>query len=326
MTDLLSTPDRAATDPVAAARGLASLLLSIHRDARREARSLPRPEEHAAAARGFRDAMQACAEAEAGFGEYDLAAVRARVRAQLNPWFLRSRYWNRAYVKPHGYAGDFRMLEWIYDLERSECSDPTQPAVVNVLDRLFAGLHSAHSVWRRRTWFARLVSERVERSSRPVRVLDIACGGSRYLRDVIDGRLEVTFVDQDPGALAFVDQWLPADATARLLCAPIRTLGDLFAPGAEFDLVISTGLFDYLPDADAAALAAQMCALRAPGGTTVICNFAPCDPSRVVTDWICDWPLIYRDATQLRDLFAEDSNVEVDHSHAPGLVYATVGP
>ena len=80
----------------------------------------------------------------------------------------------------------------------------------------------------------------------------------------------------------------------------MRTLADLLAPGAEFDLVLSTGLFDYLPDADARALAAQMCALRAPGGTAVICNFAPCDPSRVVTDWICDWPLIYRDATQLR--------------------------
>jgi len=206
MTDLLSSPDRASTDPTAAARALAALLGSIHRDARREARSLPRPEEYAAAARGFWDAMRACADAEAGRDERELAGVRARVREQLNPWFLRSRYWNRAYVKPHGYAGDFRMLEWIYDLERAECADPTQPAVVNVLDRLFADLHSARSVWRRRAWFARLVRDRVERSSRPVRVLDIACGGSRYLRDVIDGRLDVTFVDQDSGALAFVDQ------------------------------------------------------------------------------------------------------------------------
>ena len=124
MTDLLSSPDRASTDPTAAARALAALLGSIHRDARREARSLPRPEEYAAAARGFWDAMRACADAEAGRDERELAGVRARVREQLNPWFLRSRYWNRAYVKPHGYAGDFRMLEWIYDLERAECCGP----------------------------------------------------------------------------------------------------------------------------------------------------------------------------------------------------------
>ena len=321
MTLLLGSPDRGATDPVAAARGLAALLGSIHRDARREARSLPRPEEHAAAARGFWDAMQACSDAEAGLEHHDLEALRAAVREQLNPWFLRSRYWNRAYVKPHGYAGDFRMLELLYDLEQSACADPTQPAVVNVLDRLFAGLHSAQSVWRRRAWFARLVSERVERSARPVRVLDIACGGSRYLRDVIDGRLEVTFVDQDPGALAFVEQWLPTGATARLLCAPVRTLPDVLVPDERFDLVISTGLFDYLPDQDATALVAQMCDLRAPDGTVVICNFAPCDPSRMVTDWLCDWPLIYRDATQLQDLFAPGTRVALDHS--PGLVYAT---
>jgi hypothetical protein len=208
-----------APDPVTAARGLAALLASIHRAARREARSLPRPEEHEAAARGFWDAMRACADAEAGLDQHDVAAARALVREQLNPWLLRSRYWNRAYVKPHGYAGDFRMLELIYDLEHAEGDDPTQPAVVNVLDRLFADLHSAHSVWRRRAWFARLVRERLERSTRPVRILDIACGGSRYLRDVIDHRLEVTFVDQDPGALAFVD------GLAAHICA-------LRAPGA----------------------------------------------------------------------------------------------
>jgi SAM-dependent methyltransferase len=269
--------------------------------------------------------MRACADAEAGRDERELAEVRARVREQLNPWFLRSRYWNRAYVKPHGYAGDFRMLEWIYDLEHCDCADPTQPAVVNVLDRLFAVLDSARSVWRRRRWFARRVSDLAERSSRPVRVLDVACGGSRYLRDVIDHRLDVTFVDQDPGALAFVDSWLPAGATARLLCGPVRKLPHLLTPGEEFDLVISTGLFDYLSEADARALTAQMCDLRAPGGSVVICNFAPSDPSRMVTDWVCDWPLIYRDAAQLRGLFAPGAGVELDLAHAPGLLYATHG-
>jgi extracellular factor (EF) 3-hydroxypalmitic acid methyl ester biosynthesis protein len=314
-------PDLTTTDPVGVARELAAVLQGIHLAARREARSLPRAEEHAAAARGFRDTMRACSDAEAGLEADELTALRALVREQLNPWLLRSRYWNRAYVKPHGYAGDFRMLEWIYDLEDSDCADPLQPAVVNVLDRLFADLHSAHAVWRRRAWFARLVRDRRRRSSRPLRILDIACGGSRYLRDEMDGRLDVTFLDQDPAALTFVEQWLPAGRTARLLCAPVRALPDLLAPGEQFDLVLSTGLFDYLPDADGAALAAQMCALRAPGGSAVICNFAPSDPSRAVTDWICDWPLIYRDAAQLRGLFAEHTRVRLEHS--PGLVYAT---
>src|SRR5690348_14386249 len=100
MTTLLRASDGAAIDPVAAAGRLAALLGSIHRDARREARSLPRPEEHAAAARGFWGVMQACSHAEVGLEERDLAAVRAQVREQLNPWLLRSRYWNRAYVKP----------------------------------------------------------------------------------------------------------------------------------------------------------------------------------------------------------------------------------
>src|SRR4051812_5231812 len=93
---------------------------------------------------------------------------------------------------------DFQMLELIYDLEHSDCADPTQPAVVNVLDRLFASLHSAHSVWQRRAWFARLVRERLERSSRPVRVLDIACGGGRHPPGVIGGPPPSTLLGPKP--------------------------------------------------------------------------------------------------------------------------------
>jgi hypothetical protein len=122
MNDLLSTvpssahPELAALD---AARGLSALLRAIDRDARREARTLPYADECRAAERRFGAAMTVFSDTEARVTGEELVALRQLVREELNPWFLRSRYWSRSYLKPHGYAGDFRMLEWVYDLEHA---------------------------------------------------------------------------------------------------------------------------------------------------------------------------------------------------------------
>ena len=57
------------------------------------------------------------------------------------------------------------------------------------------------------------------------------------------------------------------------------------ADDAPFDVVISTGLFDYLSAEPARQLLAHMIALTRPGGTVAICNFSPEDASRAVKTW-----------------------------------------
>jgi 2-polyprenyl-3-methyl-5-hydroxy-6-metoxy-1,4-benzoquinol methylase len=251
------------------------------------------------------------------------------VRAIADPWLLRSRYWNRSSVKPHGYAGDFRMLEWMYDLEHDRCADVTQPAVVNVLDALYAGVHSVQAVWHRRRWFADLVRRERQRRAGHVRVLDVACGGSRYLRDVMAGRngaagMQVVFVDQDPAAISFVESWCPSPGCVTE-CAPARDLRDAVAIHRHegFDVVLATGLFDYLPRADAEALLGDMTTLTRPRGVTAICNFSPDDGSRLVKDWISEWALTYRTEDELAALFPRPAAVELDRSPDGGLIYAS---
>ena len=164
-------------------------------------------------------------------------------------------------------------------------------------------------------------------------MLDVACGGSRYVRDVIDrhgaAAVDPTFLDQDPAALAFVESWLEScgDGRARLLCAPVRRLTQsLPVPedrdAAAFDVAIATGLFDYLDREAATDLLAQMTALTRPGGTVAISNFSPADESRVVKDWIADWPLIYRDRAQLAELFGAGLKPALSQSPDGGLLYA----
>jgi extracellular factor (EF) 3-hydroxypalmitic acid methyl ester biosynthesis protein len=265
--------------------------------------------------------------------EADVQRTRDDVRAVLMPWLLRSRLWNRSYVKPHGFAGDFRTVEWMYELEADPCNDPTEPLLVNLLDGLFKSVHSVKAVWDRRARFAQLIAARIGQGATPVGVLDVACGGSRHVRDVIDRHgsraVRLTFVDQDPAALSFVASWLSSSAlaTSRLVCAPVRRLHEL-VPGrgahalGSFDVVISTGLFDYLDAAAARGLIAQMAAVTRPGGTVAICNFSPEDGSRIVKDWIIDWPLVYRTTEQLRHLFPEELSPNVARSPDGGLLYA----
>ncbi len=258
--------------------------------------------------------------------------VESIVRQQIHPWLLRSRLWARAYLKPHGFAGDYRMVEWMYDLEEDSCDDPGQPAIVNCLDAAMRSVHSVQAVWHRRRWFRALIEQVQDRLDRPARVLDIACGGSRYCRDFLDlhpGGLELTALDQDPSAIAYVRSWVDPRSRERhhLLCAPVKSLPDLLpvatARGA-FDVVISTGLFDYLNDVAATELLEQMMQLTGQDGVTAICNFAPDDPSRVFKTWFCDWHLVYRDEIALRSLFPETTpGINVSTSPDGSLLYAS---
>ena len=156
----------------------------------------------------------------------------------------------------------------------------------------------------------------------PVRILDLACGGSRYARDSIPdqdtGRgVELTLLDQDPAALAFDEEWLPRERAPRDPPDPdlprrARTHGRARTrTRGEFDLVISTGLFDYLDDPAAGRLLAEMGGLARRGGSVAVCNFARPDASRIVKDWMVEWTLIYRDCSALRELVPE--------GHAVGL-------
>ena len=322
--------DRAAE----AANGFVTALVTIDCRAWREGRTIPTAGEVEVIQQPFwEDLIPALAEVEGSLPDAELALARSEVRAVLNPWLLRSHFWARSFLKPHGYAGDFRMLEWMYDLEHDDCTDVTQPAVVNILDGLYRSVHSVQAVWHRRRWFADLIAAPLAMGAAPIRVLDVACGGSRYLRDAIGtcpaGRVGATFVDQDPAALSFVDTWLAESInhTFARICAPVRKLpgllpvaGDLDARG--FDVVLSTGLFDYLPQPAARELLSHMAALIRPGGSVAICNFAPDDQSRAVKDWISDWPLIYRTQDELEALFPPELTPEISRSPDGGLIYA----
>jgi SAM-dependent methyltransferase len=321
-----------------AARRMADVLRIIEREAGYAERTIPTAEERETVKSAFWDAVREFKEIDPRVRGHDRARCAAAARELLHPWLLRSDYWSRSYLQPHGCAGDFRTLERMYDIERDACADPTKPAVINLLDYLYRTMHSVHAVWHRRRWYAELVRELLATSPvhRPVRILDLACGGSRYMRDVLDeetydGSLELTFLDQDPAALMFIRGWLPSHmrASARLICGPIHDVRKLVLDGTgeaftRFDLVIATRLCDHLDLNPARKLLSEMTRLARPGGLVAVSNVAPEDGSRIITEWIVEWSLNYRSVSALRDLVPAEHSVGFDRSPDGGLLHALV--
>ena len=314
------------------------LLRTIDREARRAERTIPTPQEREVVASKFWSVIRELETINRGLSDSARGRCVSAAREVLHPWLFRSDYWSRSYLKPHGHAGDFRTLEWIYDLERDPCADLTKPVVINLLDYLYRTMHCVRAMWHRRRWYAELVSHLVaaNHTRPPLRILDLGCCGSRYVRDVIGyerdpTRLELTLLDPDPAALAFVRGWLPnrLRGCTRLICGPVQHVRELVRDHAvdavpRFDLVLSTGLLGYLDQRAATDLLSDMTELARPGGLVAVSNFTPEDASRIVRDWIIDWPLICRPVPALRGLVPGEHAVGFDRSPDGGLVHALV--
>jgi SAM-dependent methyltransferase len=252
--------------------------------------------------------------------------VRQRVRALLVPWLRKSRFWDRALFKARGPGSDFRLLEWIYELEDGVPSGLAESAVANVLDDVFLRLARVGGAWYRRTWCRDLITSTILRLERPIRIMDVGCGGSRYTRDTLElhpGSIRFAGTDEDPSAVAFLRETLHSTAIdpVGLLCTSLEYLTDLVPaptlPEAGFDVVLSTNILDDLDNDAAILLLRHMSNLTRPGGVTAICTSTPDDGFRTIAEWMSDMPIHYRDRSTVLNLFPQTQRTLVDATVSP---------
>jgi extracellular factor (EF) 3-hydroxypalmitic acid methyl ester biosynthesis protein len=264
--------------------------------------------------------------------------LKRKCRELLAPWLLRSKYFNRSLCKPHGFPGDYLIIEWIYDLKTNPCEDRTQPGIVNCLDYVFSKLSSVQGASERREYFAKRLEEEYKRcseSKKNFRVLDVACGGARYIKDFLEkvkdaSSVSITLVEQDLAAVEYcrtesLVDWINQ---VTIYCKRAVPLPDEVKTSAgvdlKFDLVISAGLFDYLEPTAAQTLLTDMVGVTDAKGLTAVANFSPDDPSRAATEWLVDWPLIYREKDELVKLFPDPKQVKTEVNSNKTIVYASV--
>ncbi|MCI5224738.1 MAG: methyltransferase domain-containing protein, partial [Candidatus Electrothrix sp. AR4] len=229
---------------------------------------------------------------------------------EIYPYFMRSRFAERSYFKPKGYAGDFLMMEHIYN--NSPAGDGRFGEIIDAfcLDR-----QGSHAVRGRRI----LLREQLATLSRPlaeagkkINIMNLACGSNRELFDFIMGceystAIDALCVDIDPDALQYTNSQVnvfPHGASVRLMQENVIkwSLGRAQQEFPQQDIIYSAGLCDYLNRRLFKSLVEQCHRHLKPGGFLMLGNFT-WYPDVLFSSKFLKWELIYRTQDDLLELF-----------------------
>jgi len=199
-----------------------------------------------------------------------------------------------AYTKPHGYAGDYEIIDRIYGQRVS--TDPRLAA----WDRYFHVQPASRAVRNRKDYFHTLLDRHAARR-RPLRVLNLASGPGRCMAEWLAAHpaAEVAFtcVELDAAAIAHARQ-LTGDSSARVTFVRENLLR--FNPTERYDLIWAAGVCDYFSEQMFARMLRRYLGVLAPGGELVAGNFSEANPNRNYMEILGEWRLHHRPAETLR--------------------------
>lgn len=218
----------------------------------------------------------------------------------------------RAFRKPRGYAGDAELLDLIYGPEERTPEPQASHLGLNIY-RYTNSAPAAEGVRARRAFVADLLDNQA--AARPgLSVLAIAAGHLREasMSSAVRRRKLGRFValDADPVSLQEVDRAYGSYGV-ETVAAPFSHLITGRVQLGGFDLVYSTGLFDYLNVNTGRRLVRTLFDMLNPRGQLVVANFMPGIPDVGFMEAFMDWRLIYRTRHDMVSLTADIEETEI---------------
>lgn len=229
---------------------------------------------------------------------------------EIFPYLMRSHFAARAYYKPKGYAGDFLMMEHIY-----QNAAKGDGKIGRLIDSWGLQRRSSEAIRGRRILMKdqlkSLSKKRLQKNNR-FSVMNIACGPCRELFDFLaeceySEKIDALCVDIDTEALRYSNQKVnifPHNASVRYMTENLVkwALGKINHDIGSKDLIYSAGLFDYLEPRLFCRLVDKCYDHLKPGGSLLIGNYAPHD-DMLFMDHLLHWNLLYRTREDLKELF-----------------------
>jgi 2-polyprenyl-3-methyl-5-hydroxy-6-metoxy-1,4-benzoquinol methylase len=225
-------------------------------------------------------------------------ALKAKI-GNLTRFVNQSPFMKRCLEKPRGYAGDYQMMNYIYDNEIFQARS-NMGKLLNFF--LFAS-PSTNAVRNRAKIIQGIVQQRLAQLKK-LSIASIACGPAREVAETIrlvtsqvkGAKIIWTLLDQDQEALSYARKNIPRE---RILETNIVTagIGDLIKKKISLgqqDIIYSLGLFDYLEDEAAVVLIKRLYSELNPGGVLLIGNFHTHNPLRALMEGATEWFLIHR--------------------------------
>jgi len=229
---------------------------------------------------------------------------------KFRPIFNRGDYCKWTLDKPYGYAGDFKIIDDIYQ------NYPKTTGFDRLFDNYFQMSAMAVAVRNRKDDFKRFLADFInKRKKQNLRIMDLASGPCRDLKELLYienfSCEHVIFdcYDSDPRAIKFGKKLLrkynnvnffKENAVRIAFKKDITSLID-----KKYDCIFSTGLLDYFNEKIAVKLIRNLKKLLRPNGSLFIANIRDkyCNPSVFFLEWGGDWNLVYRDEEEFKKIF-----------------------
>jgi hypothetical protein len=227
------------------------------------------------------------------------------------PVGMKSEIVKHAFVKPRGYAGDYGLIEIVYNDKIISkgfgyCADK----------RLLIDDY-AHAVRGRKDMMKEILAQYLKSTQlQTVEILNIACGSCREIREMFSEnsfdeskKIVFTLVDQDQEALDFSREKLADSPSNVEYCFLQHSVYNFVKEPDRYheilkdkDLVYTIGLADYIPEETLRSLILFLFSLVKPGGKLVIAHKDSKNFSPLAADWWCDWTFHLRNESEMVDI------------------------
>jgi extracellular factor (EF) 3-hydroxypalmitic acid methyl ester biosynthesis protein len=180
-----------------------------------------------------------------------------------------------ALLKPHGYSGDYVIIERIY---RGWLSPKEHLAN---WDRFFHFQEAPRAIINRKKYFLDILNS-LEKKDGTRDVLNIGCGPSEDVVEFLSqGKSHVFFecVDYDKDAIEYSHNKVKEKGFLNNVVFH-RDNAFKFKPSKQYDLIWSAGLFDYLDEKTFKMLLTKQLDFIKTGGEIVVGNFSLNNPTR----------------------------------------------
>ncbi len=253
----------------------------------------------------------------------DFHAAKDFAELVITPELMDGPIWHRAYHKPFGYPGDFRVMDYVYSWQ-----DHGDSLYGKLAHRL--GMDSLDCVVTRMSMVQHIISQEIldKDGDDPIHITNVACGSAQEIVNVLSQSklirpLNLTLIDQDNDALTYTYErtyphTMRLDDLVNMQClhssfTELMTGGALSKKHTPQDMIYSVGLFDYLRPRSARNLTKTLYDRLAPGGLVVIGNLklGPV-AGRWGAEFVTDWPMIYRSDEEMRELAKDITDAKVD--------------
>lgn len=241
----------------------------------------------------------------------DLMSIKKNFHKQIGTWqwLMSSKINRKIYEKSYGYSGDCEVMDLIY----TAVSD--SPGIGYYFDECLYNSPACKAVRNRKDYVISLICSEIQKRIDAIpRIFNLGSGPGRDMKELLEKNYDLPLIiyniDRDIRALEYAKKVMNGSFKTSVHTVNFIkgnafriAVRDNIARYGKQDIIISSGLFDYIEDKYAIRLIKSLWNLLADNGLMIIGNFHPRNPTRTYMEWGGSWYLIYRDEERLIDLF-----------------------